>query len=95
MLIRIVKMTFQPGTENDFLKEFEKRKNHIAGFKGCDGVELLRDINQPTIFFTYSKWKDETSLESYRNSSLFDETWTIVKKWFGDRPQAWSVKTVG
>lgn len=94
MLIRIVKMTFVAGHEKDFLAEFHQKKSHIAGFEGCLGVELLQDIHQPQIFFTYSRWKDEASLEAYRSSALFAGTWQTVKQWFAARPEAWSVKTV-
>lgn len=94
MLIRIVKMTFAPGREQDFLDEFNRKKTFIASFQGCAGVELLRDLKQPNIFFTYSRWKDEASLEAYRNSPLFDGTWETVKKWFGGKPEAWSVEVV-
>lgn len=94
MLTRIVKMTFRADKVDDFLTEFNKRKDRIASFPGCTGVDLLRDIDKPGIFFTYSKWDGPESLDKYRNSPLFNETWDIVKKWFDDRPQAWSVKDV-
>ncbi|MBL0308261.1 MAG: antibiotic biosynthesis monooxygenase [Bacteroidetes bacterium] len=95
MLIRIVKMTFAEGKADDFIAEFNRRKSFIAASEGCAGVDLLRDINTPNVFFTYSKWKDEASLEAYRNSPLFDSTWETVKKWFADRPEAWSMRTMG
>ena len=94
MLIRIVKMTFQPERTDDFIKAFEARKNLIGNFEGCTGVELLRDINQPSIFFTYSKWQSAQALEKYRQSDLFISTWDEVKKWFNGKPEAWSVETV-
>ena len=94
MLIRIVKMNFRPDKVNDFKSVFEERKHLIASSKGCEGVELLRDISNPDIFFTYSKWKDELSLEEYRQSELFNEVWSEVKKWFNDKPEAWSVKQI-
>ncbi|HWB62776.1 MAG TPA: antibiotic biosynthesis monooxygenase family protein [Chitinophagales bacterium] len=91
MLIRIVKMTFAPGAENSFIAAFEKRKHLIGGFEGCSGVKLLRDINQPNVFFTYSTWASEAALEKYRQSELFVSTWDEVKKWFAGKPEAWSV----
>jgi len=94
MLIRIVKMTFQPEKVNDFITAFESRKHLIGNFEGCSGVELLRDINQPNIFFTHSKWQHEQALEKYRQSQLFQTTWDEVKKWFIDKPEAWSLEKV-
>src|SRR5690349_7731723 len=94
MLIRIVKMSFREEAINDFLTEFYRVRSEIESFKGCSGLELLRDINNRELFFTYSRWKDENALESYRNSILFNNTWAIVKKLFNDKPQAWSVEVV-
>ena len=93
-LIRIVKLTFTPDRLDDFLKAFEERKEMIAAFEGCSSVDLLRDINNPNIFFTYSKWNNEQSLENYRNSELFNTVWSTVKKWFAGKPEAWSVTQI-
>ncbi len=94
MLIRIVKMTFSPDKTGDFIAEFNSRKHLIASFEGCAGVELLRDIANPNIFFTYSKWQNEEFLEKYRKSDLFGKVWSHVKQWFADKPEAWSVVEV-
>lgn len=90
-LIRIVKMTFKEEYTETFLHIFEERKERIASFPGCSSLELLREGN---IFFTYSKWDDAASLERYRESELFQSTWALVKKLFGDKPEAWSVRKV-
>ena len=85
-------MSFRPEVANDFIAAFESRKALITSFEGCKGVELLRDIKNPNIFFTYSRWLNEESLELYRKSELFNNTWDEVKKLFNDKPEAWSVK---
>jgi autoinducer 2-degrading protein len=94
MLIRIVKLTFRPEKANDFIAAFELRKGLIASFKGCSGVELLRDIDHTNIFFTYSKWADKAALEEYRKSELFNTTWDEVKQLFNGKPEAWSVEQI-
>lgn len=94
MLNRIVKMTFRAECADDFIRVFNKNKHLIAGYEGCTGVELLRDISNPNIFFTYSKWKSENHLNNYRDSPLFDEVWSTVKQWFAAKPEAWSVELV-
>ena len=94
MLVRIVKMTFLPEKVTAFQKAFEERKELIATFEGCSGVRLLRDINSPNTFFTYSTWDTEEHLNVYRQSTLFTETWSIVKRWFNAKPEAWSVAEV-
>lgn len=92
MIIRIVKMTFRAEELSSFLQLFEANKNKIASFPGCSKVELLQDIHKPHICFTYSHWESENALNSYRNSQLFNTVWTQTKRYFADRPQAWSVK---
>lgn len=94
MLIRIVKMTFQPVHTGDFLQVFEANQHKITTFKGCNGVQLLRDINTPSVFFTYSTWESEEDLNQYRNSALFNKVWSTVKVWFAGKPEAWSVVAV-
>lgn len=91
MLTRIVKLTFKPGYADDFVKVFNETRGRIAAFEGCKGVELLREIDQPGVFFTYSHWANTHSLDNYRNSELFKTTWAIVKKHFAARPEAWSL----
>ncbi len=91
MLIRIVKLTFKPENIPSFERIFESSKEGILAFDGCTFLELYQDINEATIFFTYSFWEDESHLESYRNSSFFKDVWQRTKVLFSDRPQAWSV----
>ncbi|HET8855407.1 MAG TPA: antibiotic biosynthesis monooxygenase family protein [Salinimicrobium sp.] len=92
MLKRIVKMSFDPKEIENFRSLFEKNREKISGFEGCNHLELLQDISKPHIFFTYSYWNDEHALDSYRNSPLFREVWAETKKLFNEKPQAWSLK---
>lgn len=94
MIKRIVRMSFEPSKVEDFKQIFNQNWKSIKGFEGCSHVELLQDINQPTIFFTYSEWLSEEHLNKYRNSELFDRVWTSTKKLFNDKPQAWSVQPI-
>lgn len=84
-------MTFKEGNTIAFQELFEIVKDKIVKFEGCRSVKLLRDINNPCIFFTYSKWDNETALNNYRKSAFFDDTWTKTKALFSDKPEAWSV----
>jgi len=95
MIIRIVKMTFAPQHVNDFLKMFAQNKERIAGFEGCTHLELWNDKANTNVFFTYSHWKDESYLEKYRNSELFNTVWSQTKTWFAAKPEAWTVVQVG
>ncbi len=50
MLIRLVKMEFEPEKVNIFLKVFAASRTKILGMEGCMGLELLNGIDQKNIF---------------------------------------------
>lgn len=91
MFVRIVKMSFHSKYIKEFLEMFEEKKQLIRNSEGCNLLELYQDKNNPEIFFTYSYWENESDLEFYRNSKLFKETWKQTKRYFNDKPLAWSV----
>ena len=93
-MIRIVKMTFDPEKVNEFLANFEKVKHQIRAFEGVEHLELLNDKNNSNIYFTYSIWKDESYLETYRHSDLFKSVWTVTKPMFIKKAEAWSVDSL-
>lgn len=91
MFVRIVKMGFEEAHIDTFLSNFNENKEKIRNFDGCKFLELYRDKNNPTIFFTYSYWESEAHLEHYRHSSLFNGVWNKTKVLFNIKPEAWSV----
>jgi len=94
MLIRIVKLSFEEGNIDTFLENFNINKKNIRNFKGCRLLQLLRDKNNPNIYFSYSYWESEEHLENYRNSDLFKSVWAKTKILFNNKPEAWSVDTI-
>jgi quinol monooxygenase YgiN len=90
MIVRVVRMTFRKGTEEKFLKIFRDNKSAIENFAGCSHLDLLRDVQNPNIFTTYSHWESEDALNEYRNSALFSIVWSQTKLLFDDQPQAHS-----
>jgi heme-degrading monooxygenase HmoA len=94
MFVRIVKMSFQPEKIEEFLNNFNSKKEFIRNSPGCRLLELYKDKTNPNIFFTYSYWSTEQDLENYRNSDLFKGVWAQTKVLFNDRPFAWSVDKV-
>ncbi len=90
MLIRIVKMSFKKDKVVEFLNIFEQSKNKIASVEGIENLQLVRDKNNNSVFFTISKWHDESYLEKYRKSQLFHDTWAKTKVLFNEKPEAWS-----
>ncbi len=91
MFIRIVKLSFQEDKVPVFLEHFELIKERVRFSPGCQFLELYRDQEDPTIFFTYSFWNDPQDLENYKRSTTFGEVWPFVKTLFKDKPEAWSV----
>ncbi len=85
-------MTFRTEGVDTFLAHFRTHKMRIRNFEGCQHLELLRDLDQPNIFFTYSYWNDPSDLERYRQSDLFRLVWKETKPLFEARPEAWSVQ---
>jgi len=94
MITRIVKMTFKESEVETFLSLFADVKQHIRDFDGCESLDLLRDIDQSGVMFTYSQWRDQAALDRYRHSDLFKKTWTKTKMLFEDRAKAWSTQVV-
>lgn len=91
MIIRIVKLSFDPNKIPLFLDNFKLIKNHIRNAPGNRLLELYQDKTEPNVFFTYSYWDSEQDLENYRNSALFFDIWEYTKKLFNNKPEAWTV----
>lgn len=93
MIVRIVKMEFEQAKVDTFLELFNAARDKIAGFDGCLKLDLLPSADSPNLFFTYSIWKSEEHLETYRRSELFKHTWAKTKVLFSNKPEAWSLKS--
>jgi quinol monooxygenase YgiN len=94
MLIRIVRMTFQPEKLDEFRAIFEESKEKIRARPGCLHLELWQDLHQPQVLVTHSHWESEEALNSYRDSELFRSTWSRTKVLFAAPPLAFSVQSV-
>lgn len=90
MLIRIVRLTFQPTKLDTFLDHFDAVAPRIRDVEGCQRLALWQDVRFPTICTTHSHWTDEAALQAYRKSDLFRTTWAEVKPWFAAPPEAHS-----
>ena len=92
MINRIVRMSFQPEKVDEFLKVFDASKKMISNFNGCSSLKLLQDEHQKNVYFTFSIWENEGCINTYRNSELFNNTWSKTKILFNEKPLAWSTK---
>lgn len=94
MIVRLVKLSFRENEIDNFLSNFEIIKNSIRNFNGCLYLELLRDEQDPSIFFTHSHWESNEALQSYRHSDFFKNIWAETKSKFDKKPEAWSTNSL-
>ncbi len=88
-------MTFREEAVQTFVAEvFEQSKARIRAFEGCQQMELLRHKSRPNVLFTLSIWDEEASLEAYRASALFTDTWAKTKALFAEKAEAWTVEVI-
>jgi quinol monooxygenase YgiN len=76
----------------EFLKLFAETEEEIRSFPGCEGLILLRDVDNSHVFFTYSSWKSPSDLGFYRASPLFLSIWQKIKPFFSSPANAWSLE---
>lgn len=91
MIVRIVKMTFQEDRIREVGHFLSRVQEKIKRTRGCLHLDILQDSTDQRIFFSYSLWRSEGDLSEYRNSAFFKQTWSTARKWFSDKPQAWSL----
>lgn len=94
MINRIVRLSFIPEKVDAFIEIFNNSKVQIASFPGNHGLKLLQDANDKNVFYTYSLWFDDDSLQRYRKSELFKTTWAATRALFNDKPIAWSTNVI-
>ncbi|MEO0627615.1 MAG: 3-dehydroquinate synthase [Bacteroidota bacterium] len=90
MIERLVKLHFREDTVAEFEGIFESGEPTISSWPGCVHVQAWRSITEAGVYFTYSRWIDEASLEDYRRSDFFRATWARTKVLFQAAPEAWS-----
>ena len=90
MLLRIVKMEFDPAQVEAFDDLFARVQTRIEAMPGCRQVRLLKGNGDEPIRTTLSWWEHESNLQAYRKSALFGEVWPKTKAMFSAPPVAWS-----
>lgn len=88
MIVRIVKMKFAEEKVNDFKSLFWETRSGILQFDGCKDVKLMQSETDPQIIATYSLWENSASLDKYRFSEFFKNTWKTIKPWMIEKADA-------
>ncbi len=91
MITRIVKMTFTPEKIPTFMEVFQANAEKIRTYPGCIQMQLLRDLHNENVYYTYSHWESEDDLNHYRNSTLFRSIWAATKVGFAEKAVASSL----
>ena len=91
MITRIVKMKIAEENVENYKTFINQVRSQIRNFEGCSHLDILNDFHDSTIFFSYSYWNNEESLNAYRDSEFFKTIWATLKQWFSEKAQAWSV----
>jgi len=94
MLVRFVRMTFQADKTEEFQEIFNSSKDKIRAMRGCQYLELMRDLKQANIYMTHSHWESASDLNNYRDSEFFKTTWAKTKVLFAEKPLAFSVESL-
>jgi (4S)-4-hydroxy-5-phosphonooxypentane-2,3-dione isomerase len=91
MIMRIVRMEFEPSRVEEFHGIFDSAKSRIRSFEGCEQLELYRDLDEHNVIYTVSYWRDGEALEQYRHSELFTSIWAKSRELFKGRGAAFSL----
>ena len=94
MITRIVRLSFQASFRAQFIEISREIQPTIESFAGCHSVDVLNDVDNSNVFFTYSKWDSVADLNAYRDSDFFKNVWAKTKKGFNEKPMAWSTESV-
>lgn len=93
-ITRLVKMTFRSDAINTFLELFEKKKQLIRDFPGCNHLELWQDLHDPSICFTCSRWETQMRWSNTGILPFLKIPGKPQNSYLLKKPRAWSVEIV-
>lgn len=92
VLHRLVKLTFRPDATAAFRAILTEARPVILAQPGCFHMEAWEDLNDPTVYYTYSRWVSQVALDEYRSSKAFGRFWPRTKTLFAAPPQTVSAQ---
>ena len=87
-------MELADAKAESFAAIFESRNPASIKAAGCHEVKLYKDKENEHCIFTISIWESEEALNTYRDSSFFKTTWSMVKPMLSKKAQVWSLESV-
>jgi quinol monooxygenase YgiN len=90
MIARIVELHIDPHHLDKASQLLEVVAPKVRAMPGCTGLEILSDVRDPSHITTYSYWKAEEDLNTYRRSATFIDFWNQIKPLFAKPARAWS-----
>ncbi len=94
MIVRLVRLSLRPDALDAFHALFAASCETIRQFPGCLRLELLEDVDTPTVRTTYSLWESAEALDAYRQSAYFKSVWRQTKPLFASPAEAHSYRTL-
>jgi quinol monooxygenase YgiN len=94
MIVRIVRLSLRPDSLDAFHVLFASSCDTIRQFPGCLRLELLEDVEAPTVRTTYSLWESAEALDAYRQSAYFNTVWRQTKPMFASPAVAHSYQSL-
>jgi quinol monooxygenase YgiN len=86
----IVRLIFVKVVPEEVKSAEQIWKEHCAPLMiqqpGCLSEKLLRSLDDPGEFISYSEWNDQQSIDAYRQSEAHEEIKTHARRLHGDRP---------
>ena len=88
MIIRKVDLEINKESLKDFETIFTERNPYLNKVEGCHRVELVKNPDIEFGYSTISLWDSEETLNNYRNSDYFSQTWKMLKPLFSSKAKA-------
>jgi len=70
-VIKINALTVPAEMGPEVAKRFAARAGAVDGFDGFEGFELLQPADDRTTWLVVTRWSDEASFDTWRNSQSF------------------------
>lgn len=79
MILEIVKLNIKPGLEQSFEDGIGAALPLFKAAKGCGGIETLRSIEHPNVYYCLVKWDSvEDHTEGFQKSPEYKQLFDLI-----------------